>query len=484
VYNLDAVRRATLTGCAVAGGLERFDVVVIGGGWGGYTAAVRSRQHGLSVALVERDKLGGTCLHRGCIPTKVLLQSADSLDFARRLSEFGVQVGEPTLNYATVLERKEQVVNQLFAGLQRLVKTSGVHLVAGTGRLESQGLVSISDGKKQQSLECANIVIATGSRPKSLPGVTTDGRKIVDSDQALALDHVPGSVVILGAGAVGVEFASFYRDSGADVTLVEMLPDVLPLEDADVSTLLARLLSKRGVRVLTSTTAVLKSIKKAKRGLELDVCSNDKTEHLRAECLLVAVGREPLTQDIGVEACGVKLERGFVAVDEQMRTTVPGIYAVGDAIGNLLLAHVAAAEGALAADVIADKPWAPVDYPRLPRATYCRPQVASVGLTEAEAKAAGHTVKTGRAHLRVNGKALILGEPEGFVKVVADADTDDLLGVHLIGAGVTEMVAEGALARLLNASLWELATTVHPHPTLSEAIGEAARAADRPPVKL
>ncbi|HEY8836071.1 MAG TPA: FAD-dependent oxidoreductase, partial [Dehalococcoidia bacterium] len=239
MYNLDAVRRATLTGCAVGGGLERFDVVVIGGGWGGYTAAVRSRQHGLSVALVERDKLGGTCLHRGCIPTKVLLQSADSLDFARRLSEFGVQVGEPTLNYATVLERKEQVVNQLFAGLQRLVKASGVYLVAGTGRLESQGLVSISDGKQQQSLECANIVIATGSRPKSLPGVTTDGRKIVDSDQALVLDHVPGSVVILGAGAVGVEFASFYRDVGADVTLVEMLPDILPLEDTDVSTLLA-----------------------------------------------------------------------------------------------------------------------------------------------------------------------------------------------------------------------------------------------------
>lgn len=464
--------------------MERFDVVVVGGGWGGYTAAVRGRQHGLSVALVERDKLGGTCLHRGCIPTKVLLQTAENLDLARRLSECGVHVGEPSLDYSTVLARKEHVVGQLYGGLQRLVKQSGVKLVTGTGRLSGPSRVQVSGQGGQELLEGTHVIIATGSRPKQLPGVETDGRFIIDSDQALTLDHVPRSIVVLGAGAVGTEFASFYRDAGAEVTLVEMLPAVLPLEDADVSALLARLLAKRGIRVLTNTAAVLDSIRRTEGGVDLEVRSGDKSEQLQAECLLVAVGREPLTRDLGLEEAGAKLEYGFVVVDEQMRTGVPALFAVGDAIGNLLLAHVAAAEGSLAADVIAGGPWAPVNYPRLPRATYCRPQVASVGLSEAEAKAAGHTVKTGRAHLRVNGKALILGEPEGFVKVVADAESDDLLGLHLIGAGVTEMVAEGALGKFLNASLWELATTVHPHPTLSEAIGEAAQAADRPAVKL
>jgi len=295
---------------------------------------------------------------------------------------------------------------------------------------------------------------------------------------------VPRSVVILGAGAVGTEFASFYHDAGAEVTLVELLPAVLPLEDADVSKLLARLLEKRGIRVLTSTAAALDSVQRAEGGVELDVRTGDKSEHLQAECLLIASGREPLTAGLGLEENGVRLDRGFIVVDEQMLTSAPGVYAVGDVIGNLLLAHVAAAEGTLAADVIAGKPSAPVDYPRLPRATYCRPQVASVGLSEDEARAAGREVKTGRAHLRVNGKALILGEPEGFVKVIADAQSDDLLGIHLVGPGVTELVAEGALANFLNASLWELAHSVHPHPTLSEAIGEAAQAAGRPPLKL
>jgi dihydrolipoamide dehydrogenase len=464
--------------------VERFDVAVIGGGWGGYTAAVRCRQHGISVALVERDKLGGTCLHRGCIPTKVLLQSAEHLELARRLAEFGVNAGEPSLDFDVVSKRKQQVVGQLYSGLQRLVKTSGATVIEGTGSLGGPGHVRVEQNGAGQSIEAANVIVATGSRPKSLPGVHCDGRSILDSDQALELDHIPRSIVILGAGAVGTEFASFYHDAGAEVTLVELLPALLPLEDKDVSTLLARLFRQRGVRVLTGSAAVLESLHVAEGGVELDVRTGERTEHLQAECLLVATGREPLTAGIGLEEAGVALARGFVLVDEQMRTNVPGIYAVGDAIGNLLLAHVAAAEGTLAADVIAGKTVAPVDYPRLPRATYCRPQVASVGLSEEEAKQAGRTVKTGRAHLRVNGKALILGEPDGFVKVVADARNDDVLGLHLIGAGVTELVADGALARFLDASLWELARNVYPHPTLSEAIGEAAQAADRPPLKL
>jgi len=461
-----------------------FDVVVIGGGWGGYTAAVRARQLGLSAALVERDKLGGTCLHRGCIPTKVLLQSAEHLDLARRLSEFGVRVGEPALDYETVRARKDQVVDQLFGGLRQLVKANGVEIIAGHGSLAGANAVRVRQDGREQELPAGNVIIATGSRPKRLPGIETDGRWIIDSDQALELEHVPASVMILGAGAVGVEFASFYHDAGAEVTLIEMLPAVLPLEDKDISALLGRLFVKRGIRVLTGAAVALDTVRLAEGGVELDVRAGEQTEHLRAECLLVATGREPLTAGIGLEEAGVQLDRGFAAVDAALHTNVPGVFAVGDITGSLLLAHVAAAQGILAAETIAGVAGAPVDYPRLPRATYCRPQVASVGLTEQQASESGRRLKTGRAHLRANGKALILGEPDGMVKVIADAESDDLLGLHLIGAGVTEMVAEGALATFLDASLWELAHSVHPHPTLSEAIGEAAQAAGRPPRKL
>ena len=316
-----------------------------------------------------------------------------------------------------------------------------------------------------------------------MPGIQADGRFVIDSDQALALSHVPRSVVILGAGAVGIEFASFYHDAGADVVLVELLPTVLPLEDADIANVVLRSFIQRGIRVMTGAAAVVDSVRLSEGGLELDVRASDGTEHLRAECLLVATGREPLTEGIGLAEAGARLDCGFVQTDEQMRVGPEGLYAVGDVTGRLLLAHVAAAQGTLAADTIAGKKAPAVDYPRLPRATYCRPQVASVGFSEAAAKAGGHNVRIGRAHLRVNAKALILGEPEGMVKIVADAESDDLLGLHLVGAGVTELVAEGALA-LLDASLWELATSIYPHPTLSEAIGEAAQAAMRPRVRL
>jgi len=466
------------------GCLDRFDVVVVGGGWGGYTAAVRCRRYGFSVALVERDKLGGTCLHRGCIPTKVLLQTAENLDLSRRLDEFGIHTGEALLDYAVVLARKQRVVEQLYGGLQRLVKSSGVELISGTGTLEGPEAVRVVDGGSSRQLSGDNIILATGSRPRPLPGVQTDGRWIVDSDQALLLDHLPRSVIVLGGGAVGTEFASFYRDTGAEVTLVELMPALLPLEDREISTLLARLLGKRDIRILTGAEAVPESVQRVEGGVALNIRTGGEEQRLDAECLLIAAGRQPVTEELGLENVGVELRSGFIPVDGEMRTTAAGLYAVGDVTGNLLLAHVAAAEGTLAADVIAGKPSAAVDYPRLPRATYCRPQVASVGLGEEEARTAGYPVKTGKAYLRVNGKALILGEPEGMVKVIADAATDDLLGLHLIGAGVTEMVAEGALGRFLNASLWEIATTVYPHPTLSEAIGEAAQAARHAPVKL
>ncbi len=456
--------------------MERYDVVVIGGGWGGYTAAVRAAQHGLRVALIERDRLGGTCLHRGCIPTKVLLQTADVLALAARAQEFGVRLSPPELDYTRVRARIEEVVGRLYRGLQSLVGGNRVTLISGHARLRAPGRVVVEG---HGEVEAASTVIATGSRPRGLPGLVFDGHLILSSDDLLTMERVPRSIVIVGAGAVGVEFASCYADFGCQVTLVEVAPRILPQEDADVSAALARSLAARGVRILTGTTLLPERVAPGEGGVRLTARGPEGETPLAAEAVLVAVGREPVTEGLGLEAVGVRLERGFVAVDADMRTSVSGLYAVGDVTGGLLLAHVAAAEGALAADRIAGRPTVALDYRRLPRATYCRPQVASIGLTEEEAKAQGYAVATGRAHLRANGKALIAGEPEGFVKLVADARSGDVLGVHILGTQSTELIAELALGQLLDVAVWEIGAAVHPHPTLSEAIGEAALAAQR-----
>jgi dihydrolipoamide dehydrogenase len=465
--------------------MDPFDLVVVGGGWGGYTAAVTAAGHGLRTALVEKDKLGGTCLHRGCIPTKVLLQTADLLALARESAPFGVRLPAPELDYARVLERKGEVVDQLYRGLQTLVKASKATQFAGEARFDDRTHLTVRTVDGEERLEAKNAIVATGSKPRALPGLETDGRVILDSDQILTLERLPGSIIILGSGAVGVELASCYADYGVAVTLVEMLPWIVPLEDKDVSTQLARSLTKRDINIITGAKALPETVERTEGGIRIQVEeANGHRRPLDAEALLVAVGRAPVTDGLGLDRLGVTLERGYIAVDEGMQTNVPGIYAVGDVIPGLQLAHVAAAEGAHAADVIADKPTVAVSYNRLPRTTYCRPQIGSIGLTEEEAKAQGRTTKVGRAHLRVNGKALIQGEPDGFVKLVADADRGDILGVHIIGANASEIIAEVALANLLDAAVWELARTVYPHPTLSEAIGEAAHAAERPPLKL
>ncbi len=456
--------------------VERYDVVVIGGGWGGYTAAVRAAQHGLRVALVERDRLGGTCLHRGCIPTKVLLQTADVLALAARAQEFGVRLPPPELDYARVRTRMDEVVGRLYRGLHSLVSGNRVTLIAGHARLRAPGRLAVEG---HGEVEATSTVIATGSRPRPLPGLVFDGHLILSSDDLLTMERVPRSIVIVGAGAVGVEFASCYADFGCQVTLVEVAPRILPQEDAEVSAALHRSLATRGVRILTNTTVVPERMAAGEGGVRLTTRGPEGDVALAAEAVLVAVGREPVTDGLGLEEAGVRLEGGFVAVDADMRTDVPGIYAVGDVTGGLLLAHVAAAEGALAADRIAGRPTVAPDHRRLPRAIYCRPQVASIGLTEEEAKAQGYAVVTGRAPLRANGKALIAGEPEGFVKLVADARTGDVLGVHILGAQSTELIAELALGQLLDVAVWEIGAAVHPHPTLSEAIGEAALTAQR-----
>ena len=455
-------------------GVTAYDVVVIGGGWGGYTAAARAAGHGLRTALVERDKIGGVCLHRGCIPTKVLLETAGLLALTRDSDRFGVTLPPPQLDYPRVRERMGEVVGQLYRGLQGLVKAAGVTTIAAEATFTSPSQVALSDGS---SVEARNFVIATGSRPRPLPGLEPDGRTVLDSDGLLALEAPPASLAVLGSGAVGLEFASCFADYGAAVTLVEMLPRIAPLEDVEVSRQLTRSFEARGIRVLVGARAFPETLKRTDDGLRLDVERDGGRETLNAAALLVAIGRVPNTESLGLDVAGVRTERGFIPVDAAQRTNVAGIYAVGDVTGSLQLAHVAAAQGTLAADTIAAVPSPPVNFERLPRATYCRPQIASIGLSEEDARGRGLPVRTGRAHFRANGKALIGGEPDGFVKVVSNQSTGDVLGVHIIGAHATELIAEIALGQFLDMAVWELAASVHPHPTLSETLAEAAQRA-------
>jgi dihydrolipoamide dehydrogenase len=465
---------------------SNLDLVVLGGGTGGYVAAIRAAQLGLKVAVVERDKVGGTCLHRGCIPSKALLRSAEVYATAKDALQYGVVVNEPQFDVAKAMERKQSVVDGLHKGVEFLMKKHQIEVIPGIGRLMGPSIFSPQAGAVSvefatgdtQILSPRFTMVATGSRPKSLPGLEIDGQVVITSDHALQLQQLPESVVIVGAGAIGVEWASLYSDLGVDVTLVEFLPRVLPLEDEDVSSEVVRLLKKRNVRVLTSAKVLADTLEKAGDSFTVNVDKEGDIETLTGEIMLVAVGREPIVQDIGLEATEIKVERGAIVVDDNYRTAEQNIFAIGDVIGGLQLAHVAAHEGIHAVEVMAGHSPHPIDYSLIAKCTYCRPEVASVGLTEREAKEQGREVKVGKFQFRAIGKALVYGEADGFVKIVADANTDDVLGVHMVGPHVTDMISEGALARVLNATPWEIAHTIHPHPTLAEAIGEAALAVD------
>ncbi len=458
---------------------QPFDLAILGGGPGGYPAAIRAAQLGLKVAVVEKYKVGGTCLHWGCIPTKVILESAEVYSMARRGQEFGVGVQEVTLDYGQVSRRRERVVSQLTGGIEFLFKKKGVTLVRGEGKLISPTTISValSEGGTTE-VSARDVIVATGSTPKSLPGVKVDGDRIINSDHASTMARLPGSIIIIGAGAIGVEFASAWSDMGTQVTLVEMLPRVLPLEDQEVSDELGKLLARRGIRVLVGAGVKLDSIQTHPDSVELEVEHNGSVERLSAERLLVATGRAPATAGIGLDEQGVRVERGFIQVDGLMRTNVPHLYAIGDAVGGPMLAHKATAEGLLAVNAIVGRNPRPLDYRRIPSCTYCRPQVASVGMRESEAVEQGHRVKVGRFPFRASGMAAILGERDGFVKVVADEESMEILGVHILGPRATELIAEAALARLLEATPEEIATNVHPHPTVSEALMEAAEAVE------
>jgi dihydrolipoamide dehydrogenase len=463
-----------------------YDVVVLGGGTGGYVAAIRAAQLGLKVAVVERDKLGGTCLHRGCIPSKALLRTAEVLATAKEAESFGVLHGEPKLDLRKAMERKAKIVDQLHKGVQFLMKKYKIDVYQGIGRVMGPSIFSPQAGAVNiefpngdtQILSPRFTIIATGSKPRTLPGLEFDGEKVLSSDEALELDTLPKSVLIVGAGAIGVEWASMLNDYGVDVTLVEYLPRVLPLEDEDISQELARIFKKRGIRVVTGAKVLPETLVKSADGVRIDVERGTERETLSGDFILVAVGRAPVIEDIGLEATEIQVERGAIVVDEHFRTKESNIFAIGDVIGGLQLAHVAAHEGIHAVEVIAGQSPSPMDYDMIPKCTYSRPEVASVGLTEQQAKERGHQVKVGKFSFRAIGKALVYGEADGFVKIVADKETDDVLGVHMIGPHVTDLISEAGLARVLNAAPWEIAHAIHPHPTLAEAIGEAALAVD------
>jgi dihydrolipoamide dehydrogenase len=457
---------------------ERFDIAILGGGMGGYPAAIRAAQLGLRAVLVEEDKVGGTCLHRGCIPAKALLQSAALLDELRHADAFGVTTGEVGFDYAVAGKRRDQVVSQLHRGVQFLLRKNKVTVVSGRGRLDGPGrLVVTSAGGETSDFEAGAVIIATGSRPKQLPGVAADGQVVLTSDEALKLNRAPASAIVLGAGAVGVEFASLYRSAGAEVTLVEMLPNLVPLEDADIGVELRRQFEARGITCLTGHRLDLESIQRNEGGVAVTVAGEDGNEQrLQAEVLLVAVGRAANVEDIGIEDAGVAVDRGVIVVDGLLRTGADGISAVGDVVGGFQLAHKALHEGVVAVEAIAGRDPHPIDPRLVTRTTYCTPQIGSMGLSEAEARAAGHDVAVGVMPFVGNGRAVIWGDTGGFCKVVADKSGGDVLGVHIIGHEVTELIWGPALGGLLESTAFEMGHAIAPHPTLSEVLSEAALA--------
>jgi len=452
------------------------DLVILGGGSGGYACALRAAQLGASVVLVEKDKLGGTCLHRGCIPTKSFLHSSELAHQIHTMGALGLKTDGLQVDWPVVLKRKQAVVDQLWRGVEFLLKKNKVTVFKGEGVIESEHAVTVKDSG--QVVNAKNLVVATGSRPKSLPGLKMDGDRVINSDHAVNLDRMPKSIVIVGAGAVGTEFACVYNGYGADVTLVEFLPTLLPLEDAEVGQTLAKVLSKRGIKVLTGAQVQPDTLKPSNGKMTVAVKSGDQTQTIEGERMLVAVGREGITDGFGLEKLDIQLEKGYIKTDEHYRTGHPNVYAAGDVIGNFLLAHVAYYEGEHIMEHIAGKNPKPLDYNRVPRATYSYPQVASLGLSEKQARDQGLNVKVGKFPLAGNAKSVILGETEGFVKIISDADSDELVGVFILGPNATELIAETALAKLLESTPFEIGASIAPHPTVSESVKEAALAVD------
>jgi dihydrolipoamide dehydrogenase len=462
------------------------DVAVLGGGTGGYVAAIRAAQLGKSVVVIEMDKLGGTCLHRGCIPSKSLLRSAEVYAEINESESYGIETTGVKLVFPKVQRRKEAVVEQLHQGVQYLMRKNKIQVIKGKGRVIGPSIFSPRSGAVAVELEDGDmetvvsnhLIIATGSRPRVLPGLEPDGHAILSSEEALTMEELPTSMIIVGGGVIGVEWASMLADFGVEVTVVEAAGQLLPFEDDEVAKELLRLLKKRGVKVLTDTTVDSSTCQVTADGVTIEARKGEQSQTLTAEKLLVSVGRQANVENIGLENTDIRFEKGIISVNANMQTNEPHIYAIGDCIGGLQLAHAASHEGIRAVNHLAGEKLHPYHTHMVPRCVYSRPEVASVGYTEKEAKKLGHDVVTGKFPFSAIGKAIVYGMKDGFVKVVADRSSGDILGVQMIGPHVTDLIGEAALAQILDATPWEVGEAIHAHPTLSEIIGEAMLAVD------
>jgi dihydrolipoamide dehydrogenase len=451
---------------------QQYDVVIIGSGPGGYVAGIRAGQLGMKVAVIEKDPfVGGTCTHRGCIPTKALLENADVYEKIHRAKEFGINVGGVQLDFKAGQDRKQSVVDKNAKGIEFLFKKNKVDRLTGFGRIAGKGVVEVT-GTQPQKLSAKNIILAMGSVPKDLPHIKADGKRIINSDHILLLQEVPKTMLVIGAGAVGCEFASIFSRFGTKTTIVEVLPQLLPIEDEEVAKEFTRLFKKKGVEVYTD--AKVESAEVHDKGVKVVVSTKGKQQTFDVDVVLSATGRRAVTENCGLEKTKVKLDRGYVQVDPFMRTAEPNVYAIGDIVPTPALAHCASAEGILAIEHMAGQEVRPINYDHVPNCTYTDPEVASVGLTEKKAKERGHDVKIGKFPFTANAKARILGESGGLVKFVSDKKYDELLGVHIVGPRATELIVEACAALELEATSESIARTIHAHPTLSEALMEAA----------
>ncbi len=453
-----------------------YDVIVLGSGPGGYPAAIRASQLGKKVAIVERESLGGICLNWGCIPTKALLKSAQVFEYAKHAADYGIEINDPKQNFEKIIKRSRGVADKMSKGIQFLMKKNKIDVVMGTGKLLAPGKLEVTGGDgKKQILEAKNIIIATGGRARQLPSLPIDGKKIIGYREAMVLPQQPKSMLVVGSGAIGSEFAYFYNSIGTKITIVEFLPRIVPVEDEDISKELEKQFKKQGMEVLTNSEVLSVDIKGD--GINAKVKTANGEINLKADIVLSAVGVVANIEGVGLEELGIKMDKGRIVVDANQQTNIPGIYAIGDCTPNQALAHKASKEGINAAEHLAGHKPEPIDYNNVPGCTYCSPEIASVGLTEKAAKDAGYEIKVGKFPFMASGKASASGATEGFVKVIYDAKYGEFLGCHMIGNNVTEMIAEAVVARKLETTANEILNAIHPHPTMSEGLKEATAVA-------
>jgi dihydrolipoamide dehydrogenase len=462
--------------------MSEIEVVIIGGGVGGYVAAIKAAHLGLKTVLVEKGKLGGVCLNWGCIPTKALVSTAELLNNLQRAGEFGIQVKDYSFDFPAIMKRKDMITQRLSSGVGQLMKANHIRVIRGEGQIIEPGIVEVNDmaGEKEK-IKTNNIIIATGSKVMKLPLPGIDNEGVITSDEALSLSKLPSRMLIIGGGVVGIEFAGIFKALGVEVTVVEMLPRILLPIDEEIALRLTQLLQRKGIKI--HTDCKVKEIKRNKQNLEVLISTTDGEKKIETEKVLLAVGRVPELGNIDVQRLGIELNGKAIKVDEKMRTNIPGIYAVGDVVGKIMLAHVASREGIVAVENISGKEIL-MDYKVVPNCVFSMPEVASVGLTEEEARQENDNIKVSKFPFIANGKALGMGETEGMVKIIADADTSELLGLHILGAHASDLIAEGTLALSMEATAFEIVNTIHAHPTLAEAIAEAAEGIVGKPIHI